>query len=572
MIVKGSVSPIVRLAATAAMACVAASRLGAWYFVGGPSDPVRWSPTTNPVMELQLGNAPRTLIDGSTSYDQVFEFALAEWDKYLSPLWDRAVETPLFYVNRNSTAPRATGNGRSNVFFSTTTYGASFPARAVAWTSRTWQRNENGFLERQEADVIFNSAYPWDSYRGPLRATGIDFYRIALHEAGHVLGLDHPDLNGQPGRVAQMNSEASDLDGLAADDIQGLNALYSVEPPGPPTNLRGSSTDSTVSVSWGPPVSGGVPTGYVITAGSTVFFAEANQLAEIHTGNPQTEWSSLPGVSQGTYYVRAYAVNWRGWSTPTSDVRVVVGADRCTPPATPTLTVIFNSGGTVTLAWTVPAGNPTTYVLQAGANSLLAGGAPDRYDADLNSAAATLTAPNVAAGTYYIRVTAKNACGTSAPSNEVKLVVAPVAPPPPPTPSSTTYSGTFVGNYTSVGRFSLGTCTWRFTYNGRQTMTLSQGSDGTLTGSTVHLTGTRFTGPGSSTSSSLRCDDGSFSVDEFIAITGTPSSLRWTSGNWTFAGSLAGNAVSGTMTISGTSSDGVYTFSGSIPNITLPKQ
>ena len=55
----------------------------------------------------------------------------------------------------------------------------------------------------READNVFNSAILWNSYRGPIqydfrkRQYVYDFHRVALHEFGHTLGLDHPDDYGQ---------------------------------------------------------------------------------------------------------------------------------------------------------------------------------------------------------------------------------------------------------------------------------------------------------------------------------------------------------------------------------------
>ena len=58
----------------------------------------------------------------------------------------------------------------------------------------------------EETDTLFNTAYSWDSYRGPLLPNSIfDFHRVAIHEFGHTLGLDHPDQAGQ-NVVAIMNS------------------------------------------------------------------------------------------------------------------------------------------------------------------------------------------------------------------------------------------------------------------------------------------------------------------------------------------------------------------------------
>ncbi len=78
----------------------------------------------------------------------------------------------------------------NSVFFSNTVYGEAFGDRVIA-ISLTSSRNS----VFTEGDVIFNNRENWDSYRGPLQ-TDLDFHRVALHEFGHVLGLDHPDSAG----------------------------------------------------------------------------------------------------------------------------------------------------------------------------------------------------------------------------------------------------------------------------------------------------------------------------------------------------------------------------------------
>ena len=78
------------------------------------------------------------------------------------------------------------------------------------------------------------------------------------------------------------------------------------------------------------------------------------------------------------------------------------------------------NGSTVNLSWNAPASGdpPAEYLLEAGSFP----GASDIYDASVGNTTG-VTATDVGAGTYYVRVRARNAAGTSAPSNEVELVV-----------------------------------------------------------------------------------------------------------------------------------------------------
>lgn len=177
----------------------------------------KWS-TRQIVMYLGLGSSSGALIDGAASWDASAEDALATWNQYLANVQ--------FTVVRNSSVTPADGDDVNNVFFDNTFYGSDF-GDAVAITTE-WTRN--GGRTRIEADTVFNSNLSWNSYRGNLRTasgggTLYDLHRVALHEFGHTLGLDHPDDYGQVVR-AIMNSHVSNIDSLQPDDIRGAQSLY----------------------------------------------------------------------------------------------------------------------------------------------------------------------------------------------------------------------------------------------------------------------------------------------------------------------------------------------------------
>jgi hypothetical protein len=89
----------------------------------------------------------------------------------------------------------------------------------------------------------------------------------------------------------------------------------------------------------------------------------------------------------------------------------------CGIPAPPTGLTGTVSTYATTFAWTPAAAGSaaTSFVLEAGTSS----GATDVMVFDTLSAGTTFVSPGLPNGTYFVRVRARNAAGTSAPSNEI---------------------------------------------------------------------------------------------------------------------------------------------------------
>lgn len=206
--------------AIGALAFSASTRSAEAYALQGKS----WPAGTVITLQIGLGNPSIPLTDGSASWNDAVLPVLTAWNQQLGSIQFAGVT--------DSTAAAASGDHVNSVVFSNSVFGQAFGSGTLAVTYyRTQGAN---FIE---ADVLFNSAQIFDSYRGALRfgsngyAVG-DIRRVFLHELGHGIGLNHPDGAGQ-NVDAVMNSIISNRETLSSDDIAGAQSLYGAPAPTP---------------------------------------------------------------------------------------------------------------------------------------------------------------------------------------------------------------------------------------------------------------------------------------------------------------------------------------------------
>ena len=227
--------PLVTLLATAALV-VWLTGAGTAYHTNGR----RWNAGTV-TMHLQQGSASGTLIDGSRDWNTVTDAALSSWNSFLNGV--------SFRVSSGSTAANASGNGINNVVWGEDVYGEPFGSETLAVTQSWYRVSDSRYTE---SDVVFNTKFSWNSYRGNTRrADGggnlIDLRRVALHEFGHALGLDHPDDYGQS-VAAIMNSRVGNTDSLQTDDTNGVRSIYGTPPAAAPAAADTLSAGARLTV------------------------------------------------------------------------------------------------------------------------------------------------------------------------------------------------------------------------------------------------------------------------------------------------------------------------------------
>ena len=168
-------------------------------------------------------------------------------------------------------------------------------------TTRLTYRTTDDSMPRvviQESDIIFTTARTWGTYSGVWKRNPADFFRVAVHELGHALGLLHPDEAGQNVN-ALMNSQFSDIDQLQADDIAGVHVLYGSD---------GGFTHNFESPAPGALVSGvGFISGWKCEAGTITVRIDDGPPLAVATEQPRADTRPVCGDDNNGFITQ---INW----------------------------------------------------------------------------------------------------------------------------------------------------------------------------------------------------------------------------------------------------------------------
>jgi fibronectin type 3 domain-containing protein len=186
--------------------------------------------------------------------------------------------------------------------------------------------------------------------------------------------------------------------------------------PSAPQSLTAVGSNGAVQLSWTAPASNGgaAVTGYNVYRGTSAGGEGSTPVAT----NVTTTGFTDTGLANGTtYYYTVKAVNSAGTSPPSTEASATPHA---TVPSAPLGVTASAGNAAVTVSWSAPAsngGSPVTgYNVYRGTSPGGEGGTPVAS----NVTATSFTDTGLANGTtYYYRVAAVNAAGTSAQSSEV---------------------------------------------------------------------------------------------------------------------------------------------------------
>ncbi len=159
-------------------------------------------------------------IDGTSPsgvlWDTAFISAMNEWSD----------STAFTFTVVPQRADPCSFDARNGVGFTSDVCGSEYGESTLAVTLSRFSSQVLGPPSILRTDIVINNTIDYDVFSGRLVQFGIpagtlDFRRVALHELGHAMGLDHEET-----APAIMAPNISNIDSIQADDINGVNTLY----------------------------------------------------------------------------------------------------------------------------------------------------------------------------------------------------------------------------------------------------------------------------------------------------------------------------------------------------------
>ena len=192
--------------------------------------------------------------------------------------------------------------------------------------------------------------------------------------------------------------------------------------PGAPTLTSATAGNTQVTLVWTAPTTGGAPTGYMVSAVTTV--------GSIDSGSCTTTSAlscAVSGLANGTAYTFTVTASNSGGTSAASNSRSATPVAPPASPGAPTLSSATPGDAVVTVEWIAPStgGAPTGYSVTAVPSS-----GPSRSCS--TTTALTCVVTGLTNGTQYsFTVTATNSGGTSPASNALTATPAEAVPGAP---------------------------------------------------------------------------------------------------------------------------------------------